>query len=852
MKSTVKSIALNNESPLPYKLKINRRAIASAVLAAASAVAASAQADIYFSEYVEGSSNNKALEIYNSGSSTVNLSTYKVEMYSNGGASAGLTINLTGSVAAHDVFVLAHSSAVLPVVPDQTAAGGWYNGNDAIVLKNGTTIVDSIGQVGNNPGTEWGAGLTSTADNTLRRKSSVTTGDTNSSNAFDPTVEWDGFAVDSFSDLGVYNGSTGGGGGDPQAGNCGDARTLISAVQGSSDSSPLLGNTVSIEAIVTADLQKTSELSGFFVQQADADADGNAATSEGVFVAGGTAVVNVGDRVRVTGAVAETFGLTQITATSVSVCASGQPLPSATAVALPVSALSSLEAFEGMYVTLPQTLTVSETFGLGRYGEVLLSNGRLQQPTNVVAPGTAAQTLQAQNLLNQILLDDGSNVQNPDPEIFPAPGLSASNTLRGGDTVAGITGVLSYDFGEYRVLPTTTPAFVHSNPRVASPSTPAGSNLKVASFNVLNFFNGDGLGGGFPTSRGASTAAEFERQKVKIVNAILGLNVDVIGLTEIENDGYGTYSAIAQLAQALNSAAGTNVYAYVNPGVNKIGTDEIAVGFIYRSDRVALQGGAAILDSSVDPQFIDNKNRPVLAQTFRELASNARVTVAINHLKSKGSDCNDIADPDTGDGQGNCAVTRTTAAQALVNWLQDDPTHSGDHDYLIIGDLNSYAKEDPISAIKSAGYTDLIAQFVGANAYSYVFDGQSGYLDHALASTGLLPQVKGAAEWHINADEPIALDYNVEFKSAGQVASFYSSDAYRSSDHDPLIVSLKLVIDLDGDGDVDNDDLAIVTAARNTTASANDARDVNRDGIINAADVRALTLQCTRARCATN
>jgi len=856
MKSITKAEKRKNELAMPYKTGIDRRVIASALFAttaATSMVAISAQADVYFSEYVEGSSNNKALEIYNSGSSAVNLSTYKVEMYSNGSASAGLTINLTGSVAAHDVFVLAHSSAVLPVAPDQTAAGGWYNGNDAIVLKNGTTIVDSIGQVGNNPGTEWGTGLTSTADNTLRRKASVTSGDTNASNAFDPAAEWDGFAVDSFADLGTYNGSTGGGGGDPQTGgNCGDARTLISAIQGSSDSSPLLGNTVSVEAIVTADLQKSTELNGFFVQQADADADGNAATSEGLFVAGGTTAVNVGDRVRVTGVVAETFGLTQITATGVSVCASGQPFPSVTAVALPVPASSNLEAFEGMYVTLPQTLTVSETYGLGRYGELLLSNGRLQQPTNVVAPGTAAQALQAQNLLNQILLDDGSNVQNPDPEIFPAPGLSASNTLRSGDTVAGITGVLSYDFGAYRVLPTAAPAFVHSNPRVAAPSTPAGTSLKVASFNVLNFFNGDGLSGGFPTSRGASTAAEFERQKVKIVNAILGLNVDVIGLTEIENDGYGTYSAIAQLTQALNSAAGTNVYAYVNPGVSKIGTDEIAVGFIYRNDRVALRGGAAILDSSVDPQFIDNKNRPVLAQTFRELASNARVTVAINHLKSKGSDCNDLADLDTGDGQGNCAVTRTTAAQALVNWLQDDPTHSGDHDYLIIGDLNSYAKEDPITAIKSAGYTDLIAQFVGANAYSYVFDGQSGYLDHALASTGLLPQVKGAAEWHINADEPIALDYNVEFKSAAQVTSFYSNNAYRSSDHDPLIVSLKLVIDLDGDGDVDNDDLAIVTAARNTTASADDDRDINRDGVINAADVRALTLQCTRARCATN
>jgi predicted extracellular nuclease len=851
-----KNVAAMSYKMKPYELKTNRRVLTCAVLAASAVVAStSAQSAIYFSEYIEGSSNNKALEIFNSGSSAVSLVGYKVEMYFNGAATAGLTINLTGSVPAGGTFVLAHASAAASIlaVANQTNGSGWYNGDDAIVLKNSTNaVLDSIGQVGVDPGTEWGTGLASTSDNTLRRKPSVTAGDTNSGNAFDPATEWDGFAVDSFTDLGVYNGSTGGGGGDPQAGNCGDARTLISAIQGTGASSPLVGNTVSIEAIVTADLQQSNQLGGFFVQQSNADADVNPATSEGLYVAGGTTAVNVGDRVRVAGTVAETFGLTQITATAIAVCAGSQSLPSTSTVSFPVTSLGDLEALEGMYVTVPQTLTVSETYELGRYGQILLSNGRLQQPTNVVAPGAAALALQAQNLLNQILLDDGSNAQNPDPVIFPAPGLSASNTLRGGDTVAGLAGVLSYDFGEYRILPTSTPAFVHSNPRGAAPATPAGTNLKVASFNVLNFFNGDGLGGGFPTSRGADNATEFARQKAKTTSAITGLGADVIGLTEIENDGYGPYSAIAELVQALNAAAGSNVYAYVNPGISKIGTDEIAVGFIYRSDRVALQGGAAILDSTVDPQFVDNKNRPVLAQTFRELSSNARVTVAINHLKSKGSDCNDLADPDTGDGQGNCAVTRTLAAEALVNWLQNDPTGGGDADYLIIGDLNSYAKEDPIITITSSGYTDLIAQFVGASAYSYVFDGQAGYLDHALASQGLVPQVKGAADWHINADEPIALDYNTEFKSAGQVASFYNSDAYRSSDHDPLIVSLKLVIDLDGDGDVDNNDLAIVTAARNTTASANDPRDINRDGVINAADVRALSLQCTRARCATN
>lgn len=810
-----------------------------------------ARADIYFSEYIEGSSNNKALELYNGGSSAVNLAGYKIEAFFNGNTTANnsFTINLSGTIPAQGVFVVAPTNANATILgkANQTFGTAWFNGDDAVVLKNsGNAIIDSFGQIGVDPGSEWGSGVTSTADNTLRRKTSVTTGDAVTSDAFDPSVQWDGFATDSFDDLGQY------GGGGQAGGNCGDAYTLISAVQGTGDVSPLSGTTVSIEAIVTGSYQGADKLNGFFMQQPDSESDGNANTSEAIFVDGGTALVQVGDRVRVTGAVAETYNQTRIGASDVIVCASGQTLPATVAVNLPAASATAFEKYEGMRVTLPQTLTVSETYTLGRYGQVLLSNGRLQQPTNVVAPGAAAQALQAQNDLNQILLDDGSNTQNPDPVIFPSPGLSASNTLRGGDTVSAITGILSYDFGAYRVTPTVTPNFAHSNPRPAAPVLPAASNLKVASFNVLNFFNGDGLGGGFPTSRGAETVAELERQKVKIVNAILGLGADVIGLTEIENDGYAAYSAIAQLTDALNAASASSNYAFVNPGVTKIGTDEIAVGFIYRSDRVSAQGNAAILDSSAAPLFVDTKNRPVLAQTFREKTSNAVITLAINHLKSKGSDCNDLGDPDTGDGQGNCAVTRTNAATALVSWLASDPTHSGDKDFLIVGDLNSYAKEDPIEAIKAGGYTDLIAQYAGASAYSYVFDGQAGYLDHALSSASLTPQTTGAAEWHINADEPIALDYNTNFKSAAQVTSFYSADAYRSSDHDPLVVSLKLVLDLDGDGDVDNNDINIVLAARNTTAAANDPRDINRDGVINVGDARALTLQCTRARCAVN
>jgi Ca2+-binding RTX toxin-like protein len=207
------------------------------------------------------------------------------------------------------------------------------------------------------------------------------------------------------------------------------------------------------------------------------------------------------------------------------------------------------------------------------------------------------------------------------------------------------------------------------------------------------------------------------------------------------------------------------------------------------------------LDSSVDSRFLDDFNRPVLTQTFQDKSTGGIFTVAVNHLKSKGSDCNAIGDPDTGDGQGNCNLTRKAAAEALVDWLASDPTGSGDEDFLIIGDLNSYDKEDPIDAIlagsdgdiRSAGdnYTDLVALFNGEFAYSFVFDGQLGYLDHALANVELLSQVTGTTIWHINADEPDLIDYDTSFKGPNQDA-IYAPDAYRSSDHDPVIVGLDL------------------------------------------------------------
>lgn len=577
------------------------------------------------------------------------------------------------------------------------------------------------------------------------------------------------------------------------------ALTKINQIQGIGATSPLNNTVQTIEGIVVGDFQTptaTGGLGGFFLQEETADEDGNPLTSEGIFVFADTSFVDVseGQKVRVTGTVSETFGQTQITPTNAAAIQiqTGGSLAQITpaTVNLPFASNTFVEQFEGMRVKLPQNLTISDTFNLVRFGEITLSNGRLFQPTNIVSPGAAANSQQAANELNKIIIDDGRNGAYQTPFAY---GFNATNPIRTGQTTTNIEGVLSYDFNNYRIHPTATPSFT-GNTRTTTPEN-VGGNIKVASFNLLNYFNGST----FPTSRGASTSTEFIRQRNKTIDAILKMNSDIIGLMELENDGYGTNSAIQDLINGLNSSpnkpAGVN-YAFINPGFSQLGGDEITVGLIYNSAKVSPVGNAAILSFGAFNQGASSLHRPALAQTFQDIASGGKFTTVVNHFKSKGS-APVAGDPnaDQGDGQGAWNLARTQAANELTAWLATDPTNSGDSDFLIIGDLNSYAKEDPITAIKNQGYTNLIEQFVGANSYSYVFQGQAGYLDHALSSSSLTSQVTDATEWHINADESPLIDYNEENlpnNGPAKPADFYNADVYRSSDHDPIVLGINL------------------------------------------------------------
>nr|WP_246414156.1 ExeM/NucH family extracellular endonuclease [Microbacterium thalassium] len=599
---------------------------------------------------------------------------------------------------------------------------------------------------------------------------------------------------------------------------------FIHDVQGDTDTSPLVGRSVTVEGVVVGDNEGAyPTLRGFFVQEEDAEADSDPTTSEGIFVYNfSNDSVSLGDLVQVTGAVSEFNGLTEITADVITVVESGVDLPTPATIEFPLASVDAMEAYEGMAGTLPQELVMSEYFNYDRFGEVVVAlpsladTDRVMNPTAVYAPDDpAAAELRDLNLRSRITIDDGNSSQNPDVNIHPVnrEPFSLENSFRGGDTVTGLTGPITYSFGLYRILPYGDGDGYDTYVRTEAPAEPedVGGDLRVASLNALNYFvsldTADTCG---PTEdqdcRGADDREEFERQHAKLINALVGLDADVVGLVEIENtpgvealativDGEDGPDGDGSGLPGLNDLLGEGTYDYVAAGDDSVvGTDAIKVGVIYRTAAVTPYGASASLDT---PGFLDpldsgvNKNRAAVAQSFVENASGEVFSVAVNHLKSKGSECGEAGE---GGLTGSCNDTRTAAAGALADWIAGDPTGSGDADWLILGDLNSYDKEAPIVVLQDAGFTDLVGAYQGEYAYSYVFDGEVGYLDYVMSSETATAQVTGATEWHINADEPDILDYDTGFKSSVQDTFFDPTTPFRASDHDAALIGL----DLDG------------------------------------------------------
>lgn len=607
--------------------------------------------------------------------------------------------------------------------------------------------------------------------------------------------------------------------------------TLISTIQGEGDAGDeaLRGQEVTIEGIITAYVPGKN---GFYVQEQATDYDANPNTSEGIFVYygdnpnPGVNEASIGDTVTLQGTVGNYRGNTQLSYTqnfTVTEDGTVEDLPEPVIIELPVATYGVMESHENMLVTVSSgtedgSLVVTDNYNLSSYGQVTLTSDEVQtQYTETNAPsvdGFAA--FNEATRVDQIILDDGLSSQNP--EIMwgrNGEPLSADNTLRAGDSITQVTGVME-EFVDNRAgkhetsfrIQATQPEDViftgEDRPTAEQLQSQIGdAEIKVASVNVLNYFTTEGRDnfttpfGNTQPGRGADNPEEFARQQTKLVDMLLGLDADVIGLMEIQNNGFGDDSALQALVDALNAEAGEGTYAFIsgpftdgtNMDVPAAGSGAITVGFIYKPANVTPVGQAAVPDTDTYDAFTATYgNRVPLAQTFESNQDGEQFTAVVNHFKSKGTE----KDPDQLDGQGRNQEARELASQQLVDWLNTDPTGSNDPDRLLLGDFNAYSQEDAITLIDDNGYEKV------SSGLSYSFDGLWGSLDHAFASDSMTSQVTGSAKWAINAEEPAILDYNTVVRDR-PVQDIYAPDAYRSSDHNPILIGLNLGPDIPDD-----------------------------------------------------
>lgn len=599
----------------------------------------------------------------------------------------------------------------------------------------------------------------------------------------------------------------------------------IAQVQGTGDASPLAGQTVTTSGVVTA-VYATGGFRGYTIQTAGTgggDVAGRTA-SDAVFVFSQATVGSVatGDHVQVTGAVSEYQGLTEITVADATglVQLDGDAAVEPVTGAFPADA-AAREALESMLYLPSGDLTVSNTYSTNQYGEIGLATGTtpLIQPTEVAAPGTPEYAaVVADNAARAVTLDDGAttNFLSAANSGLTPPYVSLENPVRVG-AAATFTApvVVDYRNTAWKLNPTlpldaANPAgypATFENDRTAAPEGLGEADVTVASFNVLNYFTTLGADTascvaysdrtGDPVTvregcdqRGAWDPEDLQRQQDKIVAAVNALDADVVGLMEIESsarvDGDAD-EALGTLVEALNAAAGAGTWAFVPSSAELPAADQldtITNALIYRPAAVETVGDARALGTqSGDDQAFGNAREPI-GQAFAPVGGGEQLFVVVNHFKSKGSAGPWPGDADTGDGQGASNESRVRQAEALRDWV---PTVQGDAEAVaLVGDFNSYTQEDPLQVLYGAGYTDATTA-LDAGEYSYSFSGLSGSLDHVLLNDAALERATGADVWNINAGESVALEYS-RYNTHGTL--FYADDAYRSSDHDPVLVGL--------------------------------------------------------------
>ncbi|MDO4606380.1 MAG: ExeM/NucH family extracellular endonuclease, partial [Bowdeniella nasicola] len=760
--------------------------------------------------YARGGSKNqpfkdKFVEIYNPTTTAIDLTGTSIQYRSaKGTAATNAVVPLQGSVAPGGVFVLAGGSngANGETTPNVNQTGTAFNpgGSDGLVVLARSTakvtlptgditgnadVIDAVGYGKSN--TFEAAAATYTGSNSTPGALERATATDTNNNSVDfrfidmPTpgsVSWkDSPAPDPSPTIPAPDPTT------PQV-----PAVTIAEVQGTGAQSPLVGKQVEVSGVVTSTLLPRGDgMGGFYIMDPKATGPRMAGqASEGLFVytngqdLGGIAR---GDRVVLRGEVAEFYEMTQLQGVTLVSREAGEPLAP---IPFPfTSDPAILEAYEGMLVAPEGNYVVTDNHNssMTNYGQLRLAYGTepIMHPGEVANPVTDPQAWKEQNekiKTDTILLDDGTTTNFGKVTDKPQPYVEVDGSGRVGSEVTfkpeGV--VLSYNFSNWNYQPlspvdgadpATYPVTLESN-RVDSVALKDAA-LRVATFNVLNYFThlGQDEAGckaytdreGNPVTarrcnvRGAYTPEAFARQQEKIVAAIDQMNVEIVGLEEIESStqvgGADRDEALAHLVDALNAKASHGTWAYV-PSPKNVGKDDvIRTAFIYKPAYVKPVGESMILD---DPAF-DNARRPLLTkwEVIDEAAAGKTLTTVVNHFKSKGSG------QDDGTNQGNANPDRVAQAKALEAWIAGQPDAQTEP-YLLMGDFNAYTQEDPLQVFYAKGYTDLASNFLAAK--TYVYGGTVGSLDHVLANKAALAQVQDTGVWNVNSRESVLLEYS--------------------------------------------------------------------------------------------
>ncbi|MGR5235052.1 ExeM/NucH family extracellular endonuclease [Vibrio rotiferianus] len=846
-------------------------------LTIASALSANANAEIIISQYVEGGSYNKAVEIANTGDAAVTLTGYELAKSSNGDGAWGSKIDLSQvTLQANQVYVLAHgdaSDAIKAVadITDKSVAN--FNGDDPLALLKDGEVHDIIGVMGD---VDFGK------DTTLVRNSDALT----PSATYDAS-QWTAFEKDNIEGLGELNST------EPPAPFACEVNgqqpsfTTIQDIQGEGATSPFIDGYPYITeedhfvtGVVTA--VTTGLTKGFYLQALEND--NNDKTSEGLFIHTDAADTNLkaGDVVCVKGKVQEYYSNTRLASDANSYVKTGTSdidLVTDLIIKEGETLRDALERHEGMQVELKSAsdLFVTRNFSYdydSRRNNMMLSHeAPLFKPTQLhAAESDAAVELAKDNAANRVYIESDGKAPSGQIPYYPDFAKDADQDgsseqhIRLGSRVEGLQGVVAYSYNEYRLIATNevdNTNFVTSDEGfdVARKDAPAitDSDLRIASFNVLNYFTSVADSGHEnPTgqNRGATNLDEFLIQQAKIVAAMNKMDADIIGLMEVENNGFGDSSAVKNLVDALNAEIKNTEdhYTYVEIADQDkyqdeyFGSDAIMVAILYRANAVTPKEAAKVIvtpeqhieentitrnDGAEGNPAYDKYQRHSLLQTFTVKETGEDLSVVVNHFKSKGSECIEewiagVEDSEPADLQGNCNNFRVSAANVVGNALKDIKG-----DVLVMGDLNAYGKEDPLLTLtdyskekygrdiytagyttigggelqvektkieKGYGYHNLNTVLHGADTFSYTYSGELGNLDHALASNSLAQKVVAIEDWHINSLESNLFEYSSKY--TGDMPKY--KDAFSASDHDPVIIAIDFPdtdIDLPSSGD---------------------------------------------------